>query len=283
MSKRTERRAAQRIARKIAFQARTTPTATPAPVDTPTAAVAEPAIDLMLANAQAFFATAPTECATPQIESQISEAQLAANRANAQLSTGPTTAEGRAKSALNSVKHALTGNTVLLPTDDVAEYNRVLNMHLAKLNPATEEEQTLVQSIVDSKWRIERIKRFETGILIKGHTEFANKFEDQPEFRRAQLIETETYLKYEKSFRNLQIQEGRLYRRIEKDQAELTKLQSARKRDERVAAEQAAQKSNRPNNAPPQPATANGFVFASPETTPAVQPNATPSLFIQTA
>src|SRR5579862_2602335 len=39
----------------------------------------------------------------------VSEAKLAANRANAQLSTGPRTEAGRQRSALNGMKHRLTG------------------------------------------------------------------------------------------------------------------------------------------------------------------------------
>src|SRR4051794_15884848 len=41
----------------------------------------------------------------------ISPSQLAANRANSQLSTGPKSPEGKAKSSLNAVKTALTGRT----------------------------------------------------------------------------------------------------------------------------------------------------------------------------
>ncbi|MGA8598820.1 MAG: hypothetical protein WB676_29225 [Bryobacteraceae bacterium] len=49
-------------------------------------------------------------------------AQIAANQANAQLSTGPTSETGKAKSSLNAVKTGLTGRTVLLPGDDAAIY-----------------------------------------------------------------------------------------------------------------------------------------------------------------
>src|SRR5919199_1477139 len=48
--------------------------------------------------------------------------RLAANRANALLSTGPRTPQGKAKSSLNAVKTGLTGRTVLLPSDDAAVY-----------------------------------------------------------------------------------------------------------------------------------------------------------------
>ena len=236
MPNRAERRAAEHAARKSA-QA-------PNPTDQLPAAAPLPA--------------------TPQ-HNTISEAQLAANRANAQLSTGPTSPEGLAKSSRNALKTGLTGSTVLLPTDDQDEYNRVLDVQFRTFEPATDEEHDLIQSIVDSGWRISRIKRMETGIYLRGHTEFANKFNDQPEFRRAQLIETETYLKYEKSMRNLQIQEARLYRRIEKDRAELARLQSIRKREERLAAEKPK---SAPRSIESQPARANGFEFSTlPQTT----------------
>jgi len=41
-------------------------------------------------------------------------AQITANQKNAQLSTGPTSPDGKAKSSLNAVKTGLTGRTVLL-------------------------------------------------------------------------------------------------------------------------------------------------------------------------
>jgi hypothetical protein len=46
------------------------------------------------------------------VEQQVSDARLAANRANAQHSTGPTTPEGKAKSSHNAVKTGLTGRTI---------------------------------------------------------------------------------------------------------------------------------------------------------------------------
>ncbi|MBV9155549.1 MAG: hypothetical protein JO097_04760, partial [Acidobacteriaceae bacterium] len=51
-------------------------------------------------------------------------AQIQANRANGQLSTGPKTPEGKAKSSLNAVKTGLTGRTVLLPSDDAEAYQK---------------------------------------------------------------------------------------------------------------------------------------------------------------
>ena len=250
MSKRTERRAAEREAHKLAYQQLRQQRAA-APVDEP---ASEPNISDadLLARAQAFFETEPVEAQT------VSEAQLSANRENSKLSTGPITLEGNAVSSRNALKTGLTGHTVLLATDDAGQYDRQLNAAIARFKPATEEEHNLVQSIVDSRWRLTRIQRIENGILLKGQIEFANKFEDQPLTYRAQLIEVETYLKYEKSIRNLHIQEARLHRRIDKVIVELTRLQALRKRDEAVSPKQSPSVAF--NHAAP-----NGFEFSTSE------------------
>ena len=77
----------------------------------------------------------------------------------------------------------------------------------------------------------------ESAILLKGKIEFENHFEDRTPAERESLILAEIYLKYEKSLRNLHIQEARLRRCREKDQAELTRLQTLRKREEHSASE----------------------------------------------
>ena len=52
-----------------------------------------------------------------------SAAQLAANRANSQRSTGPVTPEGKAGSS----RHGFRSQTILLPGDDPAEYQALLD------------------------------------------------------------------------------------------------------------------------------------------------------------
>ena len=64
-----------------------------------------------------------------------SERRLAANRANAQLSCGPKTPEGKAKSSLNAVKTGLTGRTVLLPSEDAEDYETHLLQYLEEFAP----------------------------------------------------------------------------------------------------------------------------------------------------
>ena len=76
--------------------------------------------------------------------------QLAANRANAQLSTGPTSSEGKAKVSHNALKTGLTGRTVLLPSDDVAAYQAHVERILQQFAPIEEEEKRLAHFLADT-------------------------------------------------------------------------------------------------------------------------------------
>jgi len=278
MSKRTARREAERQARKLAFQnlrqqkaqqpAQSVPGVTES-VAEGTVHATEPAVEPptedpsdLLARAQAFFETTPTPESPNTETTSISEAQLAANRANSQHSTGPVTPEGRAKSSLNALKHALTGKTVLLPHEDAAQYQRELQDYIAIYQPANDEELRLVQSQNNCVWRIDRIQRLESAILLKGHIEFAGKYEDRTAHERAHLIEAEAYLKYEKQLRNLNLQESRLRRIMEKDRTELLRLQAVRRRDE-LAAQTQTKPSQTARPAAQPPNSANGFEFST--------------------
>ena len=190
----------------------------------------------------------------------ISEARLLANQENAQLSTGPTSEEGRAKSSLNAVKTALTGRTVLLPSDDSAEYERHLAAYAEEFAPVGLLEMNLVQSIADTDWRLRRIPALESALFAKGRIEFAELFNEQDLSARPYLIDAHTFLTYEKQIRNLQLQEARLARRREKELAELRKLQADR--TERLAP--AVQGEEPRIQKQPQEIPANGFVFSTP-------------------
>ena len=192
------------------------------------------------------------------------EARRAANQANAQLSKGPKTAEGKAKSSVNAVKTALTGRTVLLPTDDLVEYERHLAAYTEEFTPTGLLESNLVQSIADTDWRLCRIPALESALFAKGRIEFAELFNEQDLSARPYLIDAHTFLTYEKQIRNLQLQEARLARRREKEIAELRKLQADR--TERLAP--AVQGEEPRIQKQPQEIPANGFVFSTPPIEP---------------
>ena len=169
------------------------------------------------------------------------ESQLAANRANATHSTGPKSAAGKQIASHNALKTGLTGRTVLLPTDDIALYEAHIQRTFAIHRPATDEERSHVDTIVDLEWRLLRIPTLETGIYAIGRKLLAagNTDEDAAPSVTASL-DAEIYLVYQKELKNLHLQESRLVRRLEKELAKLETLQKKRKEEEQARLEEAA-------------------------------------------
>ena len=125
-------------------------------------------------------------------------------------------------------------------TDDASEYERHLRAYFDELQPAGQRESDLAQSIADTSWRLKRIPGLESAIYAQGHVEFADAFAGHDPALRPGLIELHTFLTYEKQLRNLQLQEARLHRRREKDNAELARLQQERNSRRRQQLEIAA-------------------------------------------
>jgi hypothetical protein len=92
-----------------------------------------------------------------------SEAQLEANRLNAQKSTGPQTPEGKAASAGNATKHGYFSQAVLIKGEDPAEFREVLEQYVLALHPNTVVERELVERIVASIWKRMRLQKLEAA------------------------------------------------------------------------------------------------------------------------
>ena len=180
--------------------------------------------------------------------------RLAANRANAQVSTGPTTPEGKAKSSLNAVKTGLTGRTVLLPSEDAEAYETHLLQYLDRFAPVGNRETELVQSLADTQWRLHRIPGLEFGLFALGRKRYAELFEEETDPPvRAALLDAHILMTEAKHFKNLHLQESRLRRQYQQDLQELKQLQAQRKEAE-------AQEAKGKSVALAQP---NGFEFAT--------------------
>src|SRR5690242_1590089 len=88
-----------------------------------------------------------------------SEAQIKANQANAQYSTGPKTAEGKAISSRNNVRVGLTGDFFnVLGWEKQEEFDELLEDLRAEHKPATRTENLLVEKMAQSYWLSQRAK-----------------------------------------------------------------------------------------------------------------------------
>jgi hypothetical protein len=93
--------------------------------------------------------------------------RLVANRANAQHSSGPRTAEGKAISSRNSTKHGLSSKQIVIPGEDPADYDAHRAELVSTLKPANAVESDLVEELAANSWRLKRAHRFETAILAE--------------------------------------------------------------------------------------------------------------------
>src|SRR5215217_5704432 len=97
----------------------------------------------------------------------ISEERLAANRANAQKSTGPKTREGRAASRMNALKHGLLSQEVLICSphryESEAELFALHDRFWDELQPMGPLELMLCDQIVTTHWRLRRVLAAESA------------------------------------------------------------------------------------------------------------------------
>jgi len=88
-----------------------------------------------------------------------------ANRANAQLSTGPRTEVGKRKVATNALTHGLTAKRMVLPLEDQAAFDDLVAQMWAKLDPVGALEAALAERVVGCFWRLRRCATIEQQIL----------------------------------------------------------------------------------------------------------------------
>jgi hypothetical protein len=90
------------------------------------------------------------------------DAQINANRENAQKSTGPVTAEGKAAVSQNAVKHGLFAVQDVVTTESQAEFDAMREQMLADLAPAGAVESVLAQRVISLVWRLKRAETMQT-------------------------------------------------------------------------------------------------------------------------
>jgi hypothetical protein len=94
-----------------------------------------------------------------------SQAQINANRQNAKKSTGPKTAEGKAKSRLNGLRHGLTAQTCMLVDEDPNLLLDLLEELREKYDPQDTDEEFLIERMAKARCKYNRIMPLEAAIF----------------------------------------------------------------------------------------------------------------------
>jgi len=141
------------------------------------------------------------------------DAQISANQANAELSTGPRTAAGKAASSRNNLRHGFRSQSVLLPGDDPADYDALLAELTAHFIPLHRMEgltdQRFVREMADAEWRLRRVRgHMESAIARHISTIAADHPDADPLELQSLAIESlagtgtsySTWLRYESKF-----------------------------------------------------------------------------------
>ncbi len=97
----------------------------------------------------------------------LSEKQLAARRLNARKSTGPKTAEGKARSSRNGLKHGFFAQTALLYYESPEEFVALRDAYIAEYQPSTPTEMHFVMEMANAQYRLRRVRGMEADLIQK--------------------------------------------------------------------------------------------------------------------
>ena len=191
------------------------------------------------------------------------------NRANAKHSTGPKTEAGKCRSSLNALRHGPTGQTIVLPSDDLKSYQHHIQCFVNEYHPEGATESQLVQSLADTAWRQNRAAALETNLLTLGsvperaNDQATDEVNDQVGTALAIAAALDSQAR---ALSTLSIHTQRLARQFEKTLALLNEIQSKRLEARQKELEQCSDLDpmQKTENEPYLPA-ADGFVFSKDE------------------
>ncbi len=88
-------------------------------------------------------------------------AQIVANQANSQKSTGPRTPEGKERVSQNAVRHGLTAARVVVREDEREEFTALHDALIAELKPEGAVEIITFEELLHAAWNLHRFRRIE--------------------------------------------------------------------------------------------------------------------------
>src|SRR5579862_6810683 len=97
----------------------------------------------------------------------MTDKQLQAARINGAKSHGPVTAEGKARSARNAIKHGLKSDMIVLEHEDRQAFEQLRESYMDDFHPANQSQADLVETMVASRWRMNRVFMIEGQLLEK--------------------------------------------------------------------------------------------------------------------
>ena len=91
-------------------------------------------------------------------------AQINANRANAQKSTGPRSVEGKSASRFNALKHGMDAASIVIPGEDPAVYDSLVAQYLHEYRPQSASESFHIDTMIRADWQKRRLETVEADL-----------------------------------------------------------------------------------------------------------------------
>ncbi len=91
-------------------------------------------------------------------------AQINANRANAQKSTGPRSVEGKSASRFNALKHGIDAASIVIPGEDPADYDALVAHYLHEYRPQSASESFHLDTMIRADWHKRRLEGVEADL-----------------------------------------------------------------------------------------------------------------------
>jgi len=155
-----------------------------------------------------------------------SEAQLAANQANAQKSTGP---KDCTKTRFNGIRHGLTATHSLLPWEHKEDLDAIIGAFEDRFQPVDQFERLSIKNAAESFWRRDRSLRIESNIFQTAANAEYQKTASEPGELHAGNLEAIAFMKGQREFANYRRYDAHLQRAYQMALAECEKLASLRK------------------------------------------------------
>ena len=193
-------------------------------------------------------------------------ARSARNRANAAHSTGPKTEAGKKRSSLNAYRHGLTGQTIILPAEDLDAYQAFTRTFFDDYKPVGTLEKTLVQFLADTTWRLNRVATLEHNLIGLGFDEHSNSISTEHPEAHAALVIIEAMREQARPLAVLGLHTARLSRHFKETLKQLNEAQEKRRAAEASQLSEAASlfQVHKNKDVPYHPSD-DGFVFSNTE------------------
>ncbi|MBS1983494.1 MAG: hypothetical protein JST16_04920 [Bdellovibrionales bacterium] len=129
--------------------------------------------------------------------SSISQEKLEANRANAQLSTGPVTDAGKQRSSQNAVRHGLNAKGLVVTPETQPALDSLEAELRDMLEPEGILEETSFAKLLTARWNMIRVQNLELDLQAKidGQDPLSH-----PDTKKDAALYHRYYMRYESSY-----------------------------------------------------------------------------------